>query len=100
MDGWPVIGRDDETPRALLSFSLFLLLDEPQPRKANGGDHHHDQYGVIYHRSCPELMFTDQDCSSASEGSYLAASSTMFLMSRFQSNGGLSGSSRCRQTGK
>ena len=38
------------------SLSLLLLLDEPQPRKTNGGDHHHDQSGVFNHRSCPELM--------------------------------------------
>src|SRR6478736_6580309 len=48
------------------SLSLFLLLDEPQPRKTSGEDHHHDENGVFYHRSCPELMFTDQDCGSAS----------------------------------
>src|SRR6266478_3717259 len=47
------------------SLPLFLLLDEPQPRKTEGEDHHHDQNGVLYHRSCPGLMFTDQDCSSA-----------------------------------
>ena len=53
-------------PKRFFSLSLFLLLDEPQPRKTNGEDHHHDQNGVFYHRSCPELMFTDQDCGSAS----------------------------------
>ena len=48
------------------SHSLFLLLDEPQPRKSNGEDHHNNQNGVLCHRSCPELMFVDQDCGSAS----------------------------------
>jgi hypothetical protein len=38
------------------SVSLFLLLDEPQSRKTNGESHHHDQDGVLYNRSCPELM--------------------------------------------
>jgi hypothetical protein len=33
------------------SLSLFLLLDEPQPRKTNGEGHHHDQNGVLNHRS-------------------------------------------------
>jgi hypothetical protein len=42
--------------KRFFSFSLFLLLDEPQPRKTNGEGHHHDQDGVLYHRSCPELM--------------------------------------------
>src|SRR6478736_6524682 len=51
------------------SLSLFLLLDEPQPRKTSGEDHHHDENGVFYHRrSCPELMFTDQDCFRISLG--------------------------------
>jgi hypothetical protein len=53
--------------KRFFSLSLFLLLDEPQPRKTNGEDHHHDQNGVLYHRSCPELMFTDQDCGSVSQ---------------------------------
>ena len=35
-------------------FSLSLLLDEPQPRKTNGEDHHDDENGVLYHRS-PQL---------------------------------------------
>ena len=53
---------------ASFSLSLFLLLDEPQPRKTNGEDHHHDENGVVYHRSCSELMFTDQDCFRISLG--------------------------------
>jgi hypothetical protein len=53
-------------PKRFFSLSLFLLLDEPQPRKTNGEDHHHNQNGVLYHRGRPELMFTDQDCGSAS----------------------------------
>lgn len=39
------------------SLPLFLLLDEPQPRKATGDDHHHGENCVVDHRSCPELMF-------------------------------------------
>jgi hypothetical protein len=35
-------------------FSPSLLLDEPQPRKTNGEDHHDDENGVLYHRS-PQL---------------------------------------------
>jgi hypothetical protein len=27
----------------------FPLLDDPQPRKASGEDHHYDQNGVLYH---------------------------------------------------
>jgi hypothetical protein len=46
--------------KRFFSHSLFLLLDEPQPRKPNGEDHHHDQNGVLNHRSDPELMLTDQ----------------------------------------
>ena len=46
--------------KRFFSLSLFLLLDEPQPRKTNGEDHHHDQNGVLNHRSDPELMLTDQ----------------------------------------
>jgi hypothetical protein len=46
--------------KRFFSPSLFLLLDEPQPRKTNGEDHHHDQNGVLNHRSDPELMLTDQ----------------------------------------
>jgi hypothetical protein len=33
--------------KRFFSFSLFLLLDEPQPRKTNGEDHHYDQNGVL-----------------------------------------------------
>ena len=62
-----VLSLDFLLLKRFLSLSLFLLLDEPQPRKTNGEDHHHDQNGVLYHRSCPELMFTDQDCSSVSQ---------------------------------
>jgi hypothetical protein len=29
------------------SLSLFLLLDEPQPRKTDGKGDHHDQDGVL-----------------------------------------------------
>jgi hypothetical protein len=54
--------------KRFFSLSLFLLLDEPQPRKTNGEDHHQDENGVLYHRSCPELMFTDQDCFRISLG--------------------------------
>ena len=46
--------------KRFFSPSLFLLLDKPQPRKTNGEDHHHDQNGVLNHRSDPELMLTDQ----------------------------------------
>ena len=46
--------------KRFFSLSLFLLLDEPQPRETNGEDHHHDQNGVLNHRSDPELMLTDQ----------------------------------------
>jgi hypothetical protein len=46
--------------KRFFSLSLFLLLDEPQPRKTNGEDHHHDQNGVLNHRIDPELMLTDQ----------------------------------------
>ena len=37
----------------VFSFSLlpFPLLDDPQPRKAGGKDHHDDQNGVLYHWS-------------------------------------------------
>ena len=37
-------------------FSLSLLLDEPQPRKTNGYDHHDDENGVLDHRNCRELL--------------------------------------------
>jgi hypothetical protein len=40
--------------KRLFPLSLLLLLDEPQPRKTNGEDQHHDQNGVFNHRSCPE----------------------------------------------
>ena len=33
--------------------AFFLLFDEPQPRKANGGDHHDDENGVLGHRNRP-----------------------------------------------
>ena len=52
--------------KCFLSLSLLLLLDEPQPRKTRGKDHHDDKSDVFYHRSCPELMFTDQVCGSVS----------------------------------
>ena len=56
-------------PLLLKRFSLlpFPLLDDPQPRKTSGEDHHHDQNGVLDHRNFPELMFTDQDCGSVSQ---------------------------------
>ena len=41
--------------KRFVSHSLFLLLDEPQPCKTNGEGHHHDQDGVLYHRSFPKL---------------------------------------------
>jgi hypothetical protein len=47
--------------KRFLSLSPFLLFDEPQPRKTSGGDHHHGENDVVSHRSCPELMLTDQD---------------------------------------
>jgi len=47
--------------KCLFSLSLFLLLDEPQPRKTSGGNHHHDHNEVVNHRSCPELILTGQD---------------------------------------
>ena len=49
--------------KRFFSLSSFLLLDEPQPRKTNGEDHHHDQNGVLNHRSDLELMLTDQGLS-------------------------------------
>ena len=61
-----VLSLDFLLLKRFLSLSLFLLLDEPQPRKTNGEDHHHDQNGELYHRNCPELIFTDQHCSSVS----------------------------------
>jgi hypothetical protein len=54
-------------PTRFFSLSLFLLLDEQQPRKTNGDDHHGDENGVLHHWNCPELMFTDQDCGSVSQ---------------------------------
>jgi hypothetical protein len=54
-------------PTRFFSLSLFLLLDEPKPRKTNGDDHHGDENGVLHHWNCPELMFTDQDCGSVSQ---------------------------------
>src|SRR5260370_42455690 len=36
-------------PTRFFSLSLFLLLDEPQPRKTNGDDHHGDENGVLHH---------------------------------------------------
>ena len=37
----------------LKRFSLlpFPLLDDPQPRKTSGEDHHDDQNGILYHWS-------------------------------------------------
>ena len=52
--------------KRFFSRSFFLLFDEPQPRKSSGGDHHHDQNGVLGHRNGPNLVFTDQDCASVS----------------------------------
>jgi hypothetical protein len=43
-------------PTRFSSLSLFPLLDEPQPRKTNGDDHHDDEDDVLYHRNCPELL--------------------------------------------
>jgi hypothetical protein len=54
-------------PTRFFSLSFFLLLDEPQPRETNGDDHHGDENGVLRHRNCPELRFTDQDCGSVSQ---------------------------------
>ena len=39
----------------LFSPNLFLLLDEPQPRKTNDEDHHDDENDVLGHRNRPEL---------------------------------------------
>jgi len=39
-------------PTRFFSLSLFLLLDNPQPRKPYGEDHHNDENGVFYHRNC------------------------------------------------
>jgi hypothetical protein len=40
-------------PLLLKRFSLlpFPLLDDPQPPKTNGEDHHDDQNGILYHWS-------------------------------------------------
>jgi hypothetical protein len=40
-------------PILLKRFSLFPvpLLNDPQPRKTNGEDHHDDQNGILYHWS-------------------------------------------------
>jgi hypothetical protein len=40
-------------PLFLQRFSLlpFPLLDDPQPPKTNGEDHHDDQNGILYHWS-------------------------------------------------
>jgi hypothetical protein len=46
-------------PTRFFSLSLFLLLDNPQPRKTYGEDHHHDENGVFYHRNCLSYLINN-----------------------------------------